>query len=85
MRGWRSPCAHGWSPARHAWRSATGHRRGQALAFVAVAALITACTAFAPVYDRVMQQALVDTLLGHASAAEAAVVLDRLLAQSPVA
>lgn len=52
-----------------------GHRRGQALVLVAVSALITASTAFAPVYDRVMQQALVDTLLAHASAAEKTVTV----------
>ena len=75
MRGWRSPRAHAWSPARHAWRAAWGHRRGQALALVAISALITACTAFAPVYDRAMQQALVDTLLAQATPAEASVTL----------
>lgn len=57
----------GWSPARFAWGSAAGHRRGQTLALVAVSALITACTTFAPVYDRAMQQALVDTLLAAAT------------------
>ncbi|HEV2797248.1 MAG TPA: hypothetical protein VGV65_06470, partial [Nocardioides sp.] len=75
MGGLRSSRAHGWSPARHAWRSAWGHRRGQALALVAISALITACTAFAPVYDRAMQQALVDTLLARATPAEATVML----------
>ncbi|WP_374455278.1 FtsX-like permease family protein [Nocardioides sp.] len=52
-----------WSPGRFAWRSAVGHRRGQTVVLLAVSALITACTTFAPVYDRAMQQALVDTLL----------------------
>ncbi len=75
MRGSRSSRAHAWSPARHAWRAAWGHRRGQALALVAISALITACTAFAPVYDRAMQQALVDTLLAQATPAEASVAL----------
>jgi putative ABC transport system permease protein len=75
MWGWRSRRASSWSPARFAWRSAVGHRRGQALALVAVSALITACTAFAPVYDRAMQQALVDTLLARASPAERAVTV----------
>ena len=55
-----------WSPLRFAWRSAVGHRRGQTVALLALSALITACTAFAPVYDRAMQQALVDTLLAGA-------------------
>ena len=75
MTGSRSPRAHAWSPARHAWRAALRHRRGQALALVAISTLITACTAFAPVYDRAMQQALVDTLLGHATPEEATVAL----------
>ena len=75
MRGSRSPRAHAWSPARHAWQAAWRHRRGQALALVAISALITACTAFAPVYDRAMQQALVDTLLAQATPAEANVTL----------
>ena len=75
MRGWGSSHAHAWSPARHAWRAAWGHRRGQALALVAISALITACTAFAPVYDRAMQQALVDTLLAQATPAEASVTV----------
>ncbi len=75
MWGWRSRRAARWSPVRFAWRSAVGHRRGQALALVAVPALITACTAFAPVYDRAMQQAVVDTLLLHASAPEKSVTV----------
>jgi putative ABC transport system permease protein len=66
-RGQRPPT---WSPIRLARRSALGHRRGQTLALVAVSALITACTAFAPIYDRAMQQALVDTLLANASTDE---------------
>ncbi|NPC44075.1 FtsX-like permease family protein [Nocardioides sp. zg-1230] len=73
--GWRSPRAHAWSPGRHAWRSAWRHRRGQALALVAISALVTACTTFAPVYDRAMQQSLVDTLLAQATPAEATVTL----------
>ncbi|MCK9824627.1 hypothetical protein NOCD_14170 [Nocardioides cavernae] len=56
----------GWSPLRFAWRSAVGHRRGQTVALLTLSALITACIAFAPVYDRAMQQALVDTLLAGA-------------------
>ena len=75
MGGWRSRRASRWSPVRFAWRSAVGHRRGQAAALVAVSALITACTAFAPVYDRAMQQAVVDTLLAHASPAERSVTV----------
>lgn len=75
MWGWRSRRAPSWSPARFAWRSAVGHRRGEAVALVAVSALLTACTAFAPVYDRAMQQAVVDTLLAHASAAEKSVTV----------
>lgn len=83
MRGSRSPSAHGWSAARHAWRAAWGHRRAQSLALVALSALITACTAFAPTYDRAMQQALVDTLLAHATPADAAVVLVSESSQYP--
>ena len=75
MTGWRSTRARRWSPVRHAWRSASRHRRGQAVALVAISALITACTVFAPVYDRAMQQALVDTLLAHATPAEATVTV----------
>ena len=70
MRGRRPRRAAGRSRLRLARRSLLGHRRGQALALLAVSALITACTAFAPVYDRAMQQALVDTLLAQASTAE---------------
>lgn len=76
MRGWRSPRAARWSPARFAWRSATGHRLGQTVALLAVAALITACTAFAPVYDRAMQQALVDTQLAGAGTQGRTVVVE---------
>ena len=76
MRGRRTPRAARWSPLRFARQSALGHRRGQTLALVAVSALITACTAFAPVYDRAMQQALVDTLLAHASTDEQAVTVE---------
>ncbi len=75
MRGWRSRRASGWSPLRFARRSALGHRRGQTAALVAVSALITACTAFTPVYDRAMQQALVDTLLARSTTAEKAVIV----------
>jgi hypothetical protein len=75
MWGWRSRRASRWSPIRFARQSALGHRRGQTLALVGVSALITACTAFTPVYDRAMQQALVDTLLAQASAAENAVTV----------
>lgn len=75
MGGWRSRRGSGWSPVRFARTSALGHRRGQTFALVAVAALITACTAFAPVYDRAMQQALVDTLLASATPAETTVAV----------
>ncbi|MBD3926225.1 hypothetical protein IEZ26_16490 [Nocardioides cavernae] len=75
MTGSRSPRVRAWSPVRHAWRSAWRHRRGEALALVAISALITACTAFAPVYDRAMQQSLVDTLLAQATPADATVTL----------
>lgn len=75
MTGWRSARAHKWSPVRHAWRSSVRHRRSQALALVAVSALVTACTVFAPLYDRAMQEALVDTLLQRTTPAERTVSL----------
>ena len=75
MGGRRSRSASRWSPVRFAWRSAVVQRRGEAAALVAVSALLTACTAFAPVYDRAMQQAVVDTLLAHAGAAEKSVTV----------
>ena len=71
----RSPRAPRWSPLRFARQSALGHRRGQTLTLVAVSALITACIAFVPVYDRAMQQALVDTLLAQASTDEKTVTV----------
>ena len=75
MTGWRSRRTPRWSPIRFARQSALGHRRGQTFALVAVSALITACTAFTPVYDRAMQQALVVTLLAHASPADKTVIV----------
>ncbi|GAA1932505.1 FtsX-like permease family protein [Nocardioides hwasunensis] len=71
----RSPRASGQPPGRRGWWSALRHRRGQAAALLAVSALITACTAFAPVYERAMQQALAETLLSQASTAERVVAL----------
>ena len=75
MSGWRSRGARKWSPGRFARRSALGHRRGQTAALLAVSALITACTAFAPIYDRAMQQALADTLLANATTDELVVAV----------
>lgn len=75
MAGRVAPRVQGWSPSRFAWRSAAGHRRGQTLALVTVSALLTACVAFAPVYDRAMQQALVDTLLERASTSQRVVAV----------
>ncbi len=43
------------------------HRPGQALAIVLLSALVTACAAFAPLYDRAMQQALVDLDLARST------------------
>lgn len=43
------------------WR----YRPFQAAAIAALAALITACAAFAPLYDRAMQQALTDIAIAH--------------------
>lgn len=75
MTGWRSRRTPRWSPIRFARQSALGHRRGQTFALAAVSALITACTAFTPVYDRAMQQALVETLLAHASPTDKTVIV----------
>ena len=75
MSGWRSARGPRWSSLRFSLRSALGHRRGQTLTLVAVAALITACTAFAPVYDRAMQQALVATRLAQATPDEVSVTV----------
>ncbi|MDH2414911.1 FtsX-like permease family protein [Nocardioides sp. CER19] len=47
------------------WR-ALGYRKGQAAALAVLAALVTACAVFAPLYDRAMQQALVDVKLDQA-------------------
>lgn len=41
------------------------YRPFQAAAIAALAALITACAAFAPLYDRAMQQALTDIAIAH--------------------
>ena len=45
------------------WR----YRPGQALALVALAALVAACAVFAPLYDRAIQQAVVRTTLDGAA------------------
>ena len=66
----------GWSPIGLAARSALRHRRGQTAALLAMSALITACIGFAPVYDRAMQQALVDTLLAQTSVRDRVVAID---------
>ena len=70
MRGWRSPGSQSWSAIRFAGRSATGPRLGETWGLCAVSALVTACTVFAPIYHRAMEQALVDTLLSRAFAVE---------------
>jgi putative ABC transport system permease protein len=75
MGGSRSPRAACWSALRFAWRSALGHRRGQTLTLIAVSALITACTPFAPVYVGAMHHALVDILLANASVTEKGVTV----------
>ena len=41
------------------------YRRLQSLSIAMLAALITTCAVFAPMYDRATQQALVDVRLGH--------------------
>lgn len=46
------------------------YRIGQALVIALLSALIAACAAFAPLYDRAMQQAAVDVTLDNASTLE---------------
>src|SRR6476646_4265869 len=43
------------------------HRPGQAVAIALLSALVTTCAAFAPLYDRAMQQALVDIDLARST------------------
>ncbi|MEU4455218.1 FtsX-like permease family protein [Nocardioides sp. NPDC023903] len=50
--------------------SAMRYRIGQALVIALLSALIAACAAFAPLYDRAMQQAAVDVTLANASTLE---------------
>ncbi|MDH2414912.1 FtsX-like permease family protein [Nocardioides sp. CER19] len=45
--------------------AALRYRKGQAAALAVLAALVTACAVFAPLYDRVMLQSLVDVRLAH--------------------
>lgn len=45
--------------------TALRYRKGQAAALAALAALVTACAVFAPLYDRTMLQSLVDVRLAH--------------------
>ena len=45
------------------------HRPGQAVAIALLSALVTTCAAFAPLYDRAMQQALVDIDLARSTVA----------------
>jgi putative ABC transport system permease protein len=52
------------------WR-ALGYRKGQATALTLLAALVTACAVFAPLYDRAMQQSLVDVKLDQATPLDA--------------
>lgn len=47
--------------------AALSYRRGQAGALALLAALVTACAVFAPLYDRTMVQSLVDVRLATAS------------------
>lgn len=50
--------------------SALRYRVGQVVTIALLSALITMCAAFAPVYDRAMQQAAVDVTLENASGVE---------------
>jgi hypothetical protein len=55
---------------------ALGYRKGQAAALALLAALVTACAVFAPLYDRVMQQALVDVKLTDAPTLDTSLVIE---------
>ncbi|SFB79564.1 FtsX-like permease family protein [Nocardioides terrae] len=54
---------------------ALAYRKGQAATLALLAALVTACAVFAPFYDRVMQQALVDVKLTEAPALDTSLVI----------
>lgn len=53
--------------------AALRYRKGQAAALAVLSALVTACAVFAPLYDRAMQQSLVDVKLDQATALDTAV------------
>ncbi|MFT4286082.1 FtsX-like permease family protein [Nocardioides sp.] len=65
--------------------AAIRHRKGQAAVMAALAALITACAAFAPLYDRAMQQSLSDVRLASATPLQRGVQLTNaaLVTKSP--
>jgi len=63
--------------------AALRYRKGQAAVVAALAALITACAAFVPLYDRAMQQALVDVELERHSAIEAGAQLEAVSVVPP--
>ncbi|GAA1964964.1 hypothetical protein GCM10009798_26510 [Nocardioides panacihumi] len=56
-------------------RGALGYRRGQAITLALLAALLTACAVFAPLYDRSMRQALIDVKLERVSSLDTSVRL----------
>src|SRR6478736_1117361 len=58
------------------------YRPFQAIAIATLAALVTACAAFAPLYDRAMQQALTDLAVDHADQAIVGLQL-RAIASDP--
>jgi len=55
---------------------ALAYRKGQAAALALLAALVTACAVFAPLYDRAMQQALVDVKVTEAPAPDTSLVIE---------
>ncbi|MBZ5738707.1 FtsX-like permease family protein [Nocardioides mangrovi] len=61
------------------WR----YRPGQALALVALAALVAACAVFAPLYDRAMQQALTRTTIDGAPVVASTVQLEASNSEDP--
>src|SRR6478752_6010230 len=56
--------------------AALRYRKGQAAALAVLAALVTACAVFSPLYDRAMQQSLVDVRLAQATPLDSGLQLE---------
>lgn len=63
--------------------AAVRYRRGQAVVILVLSALVTAGAAFAPLYTRALQQAVVATLLDQAPVARAGVRIASTSASEP--